>query len=84
MFSLNVFKYSRRVIFLALIINIAFIIIYVTPLLAADTPSLDAGRAVSATFDNVWKELLLSDGGKSTLFTVLCKALTSIAILAIG
>jgi hypothetical protein len=84
MFGLNLFKFSRRAILFALIVNIAFIIMYVTPLLAADAPSVDAGLEVSKSFDKIWKQLLLNEDGKTTLFTVLCKALTSFAILAIG
>jgi hypothetical protein len=84
MIDLNLFKHPRRAIFLALIINIAFIIIYVTPILGADPPSTDAGFEISKTFDKTWKQLLLSENGEATLFTALCKALNSFAILAIG
>jgi hypothetical protein len=84
MFRSNLFKFSRRAIFFALIINIAFIVIYVIPILAADTPSVDAGLEVSKSLDKIWKQLLLNEDGKTTLFTVLCKALSGFAILAIG
>jgi hypothetical protein len=84
MFGSNSFKFSRRAIFFALIANIALIIIYANPLLAADTPSTDAGLEISKSLDNIWKQLLLNEDGKTTLFTVLCKALSGFAILAIG
>ncbi len=84
MVSSNLFKFSRRAIFIALIVNIAFLVIYVTPLFAADTPSVDAGLEVSKSLDKIWKQLLLNEDGKTTLFTVLCKALSGFAILAIG
>ena len=84
MFSLNPFKYSRSAIFVALMVNVAFIILSIAPLLAADAPSPDAGRAISVAFDATWKQLLVREDGQQTLFTALCKTLNSFAILAIG
>jgi hypothetical protein len=84
MFGLNLFKFSKQAIFFALIVNIAFLVICITPILGADAPSVDAGLEISKSFDKTWKQLLLSENGKATLFTVLCRALNSFAILAIG
>jgi hypothetical protein len=82
------FNYSRstvrRTIFLTLVLNIAFLVICFTPVSAADPPNPEAGKAIGATMDGIWQDLLLGDGNQLTLFSALCKSLTGIAILAIG
>jgi hypothetical protein len=79
---LNLINRSRRIIFCSFLTTIA-VVIYAVPLLAAPTDA-DPGRAISESLDLIWKELLLGEDGKITIFKILCNTLSGFAILAIG
>jgi hypothetical protein len=76
-------KSLRRPIWWGLVINITMLVVCASPLHAAADPNA-AQAAVAGTIEAIWKEVLLADGGKVTIFTILCNALKSLAILAIG
>jgi hypothetical protein len=70
----------RRTTATLLVFIVAFIIVFWATIAHAQIKA-DQGSLVAKAFDELWKELILGEGGKLTIFTILTNALLGPAIL---